>query len=150
MNRAVLTLLGLGAAAVLAIFVGKQFLGGAEEAKDRREVVLTGLTLPRLESLHVLEDSELPEGLDPPGVGASFLFIEVAILYPSAAREPAGDPYELSRINGTSATASSVDKETEDTDEGIYVSLVFKVTDTFEHAALVRGDVQLLERIERP
>ncbi|MEE8105068.1 MAG: hypothetical protein V3T86_05995, partial [Planctomycetota bacterium] len=100
MNRAVLTMLGLGAAAVLAIFVGKQFLGSAEDAKDRREGVLTGLTQPRLEALEVLEDSELPEGIEPPGVGASFIFIEVDILYPSAAREPDGDPYSLSRING--------------------------------------------------
>jgi hypothetical protein len=150
MNRAVLTLLGLGAAAVLAIFIGKQFLGSAEDAKDRREDDLTGLTLPRLESINVLEDSELPQGIEPPGVGDSFMYIEVDILYPSAAREPDGDPYGLAGINGRSDTTAPVSKQTEETDDGIYVALVFRVSDAFEHAALVRGERKLLERIEAP
>ena len=148
MKRAVVTLLGVSVLAVAAFFVIPYALGPAEDAAERRQGVLTGLTKPRLLDCLILEDADLPAGVPPPPVGRDVLYISVELLYPGATREPDSGSYKLIEINGVANDmADAVHVSKEEDDAGFYVDVVFRTDVNFDHARLLRGDTIVIRKV---
>ena len=148
MKRAVVTLLGIAALAVTAIVISHYALGPVEDAAERRQGVLTGLTKPRLIECLILEDADLPEGVPPPPVGRDVLYMSVGILYPGATKEPDQGLYKLVEINGVKENlVSAVHVSKEEADEGFYVDAVFLTDSQFDHAELWRGAATVIKKV---
>ena len=148
MKRAVVTLLGVSVLAVAAFFVIPYALGPAEDAAERSQGVLTGLTKPRLLECLILEDADLPAGVPPPPVGRDVLYISVGVLYPGATREPDNGDYKLVGINGVANDmAEAVHVSREEADAGFYIDAVFRINISFDHAALMRGDATVIKKV---
>jgi len=147
-KKTVATALGLGVLAFGAIVFGRQMLKPAAEKQERSRTVLTGLTEPRLRSCRVLEDSEIPEGLDKPRVGEDLDYLGVEIHYPGAARVPDHAGLFLGLVNGREgADLPPLHRETYEDEEGAYLYLVFRVEGTFEFGQIRRDDAVVLPRV---
>ncbi len=148
MRRVVITLLGIALLAGAAIFIMRQFLKPEAEKAERKEPVLTGAYDVRLDSCHILEDHELPEGLEPPAVGDESLYLRVVALYPGRDNAPPAAQHFLDRVNGEAETyLRPVHSASEVTAEGHYIQLVFLVPPTFELARLMHEDKTVIERV---
>ncbi len=148
MRRALITLLGIAILAGAAIFIMRQFLKPAAEKAERKEPVLTGAYDVRLDSCRVLEDHELPEGLEPPGVGDESLYLLVVALYPGRDNAPPAEQHFLGRVNGEAeGTLRPVHSSSEVAADGQYISLVFRAPPEFESARLMHEDKTLVERV---
>ena len=148
MKRAVVTLLGVTVLAAAAFVVIHYALGPAEDAAERRQGVLTGLTAPRLLDCLILEDADLPAGVPPPPVGRDVLYISVGVLYPSATQEPDNGSYKLVEINGVANNiVEAIHVSREEADAGFYVDAVFRTDVNFDYAHLVRGDVIVIRKV---
>ena len=149
MKRAVVTLLGIGVLAVTAIVISHYVLGPAEDAAERRQGVLTGLTSPRLLDCLILEDADLPDGVPPPPVGRDVIYISVGVFYPGAIKEPDEGLYRLVEINGIKEnTLDAVHVSKEETDEGFYVDAVFRTDSNFDQAELRRGGATVVKKVK--
>jgi hypothetical protein len=148
-GRGTLTLLGIAAVAVAAIFIAKGMLRPAKEEVERLAPVLTGQYAPQLQECVLLEDSQLPEGLAPPKVDEDLRYVQVEILYPGVEKTPPPADHLLERVNGGGgAPLEPVWNDTDVTEDGAYVYLIYKATTSFEYARLTRRGEVVLERID--
>jgi len=148
-GRAALTILGLAILAVAAIFVARRMVRPAKEKVERSREVLTKAYDARLDECVVPEDADISAaGLEPPEVGADWIYLLVVVLYPGAAQVPEPDNHTLIAVDdrpGTRIEPSKVSTTTEE--EGAFLELIFKVDATFDHARLVRDDSIVLRRV---
>lgn len=149
MNRSTATVVGITILAGGAIFVGRAMLRPATEEVERREPVLTGAMNPRLHECRMLEDTELPEGIEPPQVGEDVLYLRVAVLYPGVAEAPAAKEHVLDKVNGDpAATLAPAHAENAPADgDGAVARLTFRVDSGFRFARVSRDGKAVLEKV---
>lgn len=146
MGKAGINVLGLGAIAVAAILIAKGMLKPTQEKVERNANVLSGAYEPRIVEFRVLEDSELPEGVEAPPVGAAEFCFVLAVLYPEHASLPEG-AHRLVEVNGViDDVLDPIHVEEATDEEGATVYLTFRSDGTFRFAHVARGDTVLVER----
>jgi hypothetical protein len=148
-GRTALTLVGIAALAVAAVFIAQRMLQPTQEKVEQGQKVLTQAYRPKLLECYVLEDAEVPAGLPRPDVSEDLLYLAVLVLYPGVDRAPPGD-HRFAAVNGGEGTLDPADVATEADDEGTTMTLVFKVDSSFEFARLVRGEEVLFDRVALP
>jgi hypothetical protein len=137
-----MTLLGLAVVAGGAMLVGGAFLEPEKDKQDAGKKVLTGAYDAQIQECVILEDSELPKGVEPPGIGSEERYVRVVVLFPGVPTiAGTGIDYTLNNVNGDkdSSLTSAASEITAD-DAGVLLTLVYKTDDEFERATLVRGE----------
>jgi hypothetical protein len=147
MRRTVLTLFGLAIVAGGAILVGGAFLEPEKEKRDASQDVLTGAYDARVEECVILEDNELPKGVEPPELGSSERYVRVVILFPGVPTIAGkGSDYVLQDVNGQkNLRLAPVDAEIVADEAGVFLTVVYKSDDEFQRAKLVRGEEVLAD-----
>ena len=147
--RVIATILGLAILAGGGFLIARMIVPGASEPEHKRESVLTGAYTPRLEEVGILEDADLPRGIEAPGIDSDTLYLFVVVLFPGAPNVPDHGAHKLDRINGVSDKAlDPVHTSAEYVEgEGTYLELVYRIDGEFEHAWLVRDGKAIVERI---
>ncbi len=148
MRRTLITILGIAAIAVGAVLVAQKFAGPAGEKAEASQKVLTHAYKPKFDRCRALDDEEVPESLPRPGVDEDLVYVGVVILYPGVDRVPEPRDHRLIGVNGADAYLEPVHTEIEESEDGAYLTLVFRATNAFQFARLVRGEEVLFERID--
>jgi hypothetical protein len=148
-NRSVATIAGLAIVAGAAIFIGRAWLKPASERAEARKGVLSGAYDARTEYCDFLQDSELPEGLEPPDVGSDLLYLRVVVLFPEVATiNGKAEDYELAHVNGDpKQTLAPVHSSIEAIDEGVLLTLTFASDASFDSARLMLDETMVVENV---
>ena len=97
----------------------------------------------------ILEDSELPSGIVAPTVGERHLFMRVELLYPGVRKAAASKAHILSHVNGRGGPAiEPVHGESLTDEDGVLVSLIYRIDDDFDFARLESDGKALIDRVE--
>jgi len=145
MTRAIASLLGIGILIGGGILLVRLLQPTEPATPPKPTAVLTGAYAPVLVDSAVLQDHELPAGLEPPGVGSDTIYLQIVIQYPGAANVPDPEKHHLDHVRGGGApTLSPVDIDTWEGEGGAMLALVFRTLNTFESARLVRGTAVIL------
>jgi hypothetical protein len=147
-GKAGATILGLAVLAGVAIYVGKSYLSPAGEQAERDESVLTGALDPRIDSVELLEDSDLPEGVDAPMVGDLTRYVRVTIFYPDRPQAPAGEDHKLTRVNVGEFDSDPVHTAASIDEDGARVIVVYRVGAAFDWGRIERDGTVIAERFE--
>ena len=148
MGKAGATILGLALLAGVAFYVGQSFLQPAAEHTERGESVLTGGLDPKIELVTILEDSELPRGLEAPEVDEDLMYLSVEIFYPERPSFPEPEAHHLTACNeGAWFKAEPVHIHAEVTPDGTRASLIYRVGGEFEWGRITHGETVIAERI---
>jgi len=147
-RRLAATIFGVVLIAGAAVIAGK-FLFPAKSDRDAKHGAdLNRHYAPKLADCRFLEDTELPEGIEPPEVGAADLYLAVVVLYPGVAAPPKEGEFALDRINGHPQTRVLPVAATADADdEGATVRLVFLVRHDFQYGRITLDGKPVLEKI---
>ncbi len=146
--RSWVTTLGLAALAIGAVWVAKTMIGPTQEKVERGQSVLNAAAAARVVECRILEDSELPEGLERPGVGGRTVYLLVAIHYPGYAAAPGLANHSLIRVNGRpDTTLQPVHTASEPDEDGATGYLTFRTTLDHSFAKLIHGDKVLAESL---
>ena len=148
MGRTILTILGIAAIGGAAVFIAQKFAGPAGEKAEANQKVLTHAYKPKFEECRELTDEEVPDSLPRPGVDEDLVYVGVVVLYPGVDRVPEPRDHRLIGVNGGDGYLEPVHTEIEAGEEGAYLTLVFRATNAFQFARLVRGEEVLFERID--
>ncbi len=149
-GRTLLTILGIAAIAVAAVLVAQKFAGPAGEKAEANQKVLTHAYKPKFHECRALDDDEVPESLPRPGVDEDLVYVSVVILYPGVDRVPEPRDHRLIGVNGADGYLEPVHIEFSESEEGAYLTLIFRANNEFHFARLVRGEEVLFERIDLP
>ena len=110
---------------------------------------LPGVNLDKALSLaSALEDEEIPESLPRPAVDEDLVYVAVVVLYPGVDRVPEPLGHRLLGVNGAHAALDPADAICTESEEGAYVTLIFRTDNSFQFGRLVRGEETLFERVE--
>jgi hypothetical protein len=147
-RRLAATLVGVLLIAGAAVIVGK-FLFPAKPAHTAKgEGILSKEYAPRLRECRFLEDTELPEGVEPPEVGAPEAYLLVVVLYPGVAAAPKSTEFALDRINGHPQTRIEPVSSAEEVDDaGAAIHLVFLARHDFQYGRVTLDGKPVLEKI---
>ena len=148
MGKAGTTILGLAVLVGAAIFVGRSYLMPGGEGGERDDSVLTGALDPRVDSVELLEDADLPEGVEPPKVGDLARYVRVTILYPGQPRAPEPEEHKLTQVNAGDFDADPVHGETLVEAEGARVVLIYRTSADFEWGRIELGEKVIAERFQ--
>jgi len=129
-------------------YVGDSFLNPAGEQVEREESVLTGALDPRIESALLLEDADLPEGVEPPKVGELTRYLQVTILYPDRPTAPGAEEHLLSQVNAGAHQEKPVHGEIIAGEDGSRVLATYRVSADFEWGQLRLGKEIIAEHFE--
>jgi len=149
MKRMLFTIIGLAIVAGGALWFSSAYLKPHAEQAQAKEGVLSGAYDARLETCALLQDTELPKGIEPPDIGSDLRYLQVVVLFPEVKSiEGRGEEYVLDLINGKrteamTPVATGIDIEA----EGLFLTLTYRTDDGFEHARLRRGKVVIVERV---
>ena len=146
MGKSGVTILGFAVLAGAVIYVGQSYLNPAGEKAERDESVLTGALDPRIEYAELLEDADLPEGIDAPKVGDLTRFMRVLILYPDQPRAPDPMTHKLTQVSAGTFDATPVHGETSSDAEGARIVVVYRVSAEFEWGRIERDEKVITER----
>jgi len=120
-----------------------------EDRAEANQAVLGGAYDPRPVECRMLDDGELPEGLEVPGIDDELRYVVVVLFYPHAAAAPSPIEHLLDHINGDAQEVlRPVHVSSEVEDEGIYLTLVYRTTIHFEHARMIRDRKPIVGRID--
>lgn len=147
MGRTILTILGIAAIAVGAVFIAQRFANPAKEKVQANQKVLTGAYKPQLIDCLVLEDPEVPESLPRPGVDEDLVYVAIVVLYPGVERVPEPKDHRLIGVNGRDEYLEPAHIDYEVTEEGAELTLVFRTDSSFQFGRLVRGATELFESV---
>jgi hypothetical protein len=147
MGRTILTILGIAAIAVGAVFIAQRFANPAKEKLQANQKVLTGAYKPQLVDCLVLEDTEVPESLPRPGVDEDLVYVAIIVLYPGVERVPEPKDHRLIGVNGRDEYLEPAHLDYEETEEGAELTLVFRTDSSFQFGRLVRGATEIFERV---
>lgn len=131
-----------------AVIAGKFLFPTKHATGAKGEGILTKEYAPRLRECRFLEDTELPEGLAAPEVGAAEAYLLVVVLYPGVAAAPAATAFALDKVNGhplTRIEPASLAADVEE--EGAVVHLVFLVKHDFAYGRVTLDGKPVLEKI---
>lgn len=149
MGRTAWTIIALAGIAVGAIFLARGMLNPAKEKVEQKQAVLNSEARPRVTDCLVVEDADLPDELEPPPVGASFMYVAVTVFYPDFPDVPDLEKHVLDAVNGNAkARLTPVHTAVELDPIGAYAILIYKTDPAFTHARLLRGDQVIDERVE--
>ena len=142
-------ILGIALVAGAAIFIGLEFLKPASESAQAKEDVLSGAYAARVEVCTLLEDAELPEGLEPPEIGSTQRYLRVVVLFPEVnVIKGAKDEYHLDRVNGSrDDPLTPVHSDLTQEDDGAVLTLTYATDIEFDNARLVHDDIVIVERV---
>jgi len=148
-QKGVFGILGIAVVAGAAIFIGREFLKPASERAQAQEKVLSGAYDPRIEFCSLLEDAELPEGLEPPEVGSTQRYLRVIVLFPEVnVIKGAKHEYHLDRINGSrDDPLEPVHSDLAQDEDGVVLTLTYATDSGFENARLVHDDIVIVKRV---
>jgi len=147
MGRTILTILGIAAIAVGAVFIAQRFASPAKEQMQAGQKVLTRAYEPTLVECVLLEDSDVPEALPKPEVDEDLAYVAVVLLYPGVERVPEPKDHRLIGINGQDGYLEPAHIDYEVTEDGAELTLVFRTDSSFQFGRLVRGETVLFERV---
>lgn len=147
MGRTILTILGIAALAIVAVIFAQKMTTPAQEKVEAGKKVLTNAYEPRLEDCYVPQDAELPAGIRRPGVDEDLVYVAVVVLYPGVDQAPTPAEHRLIGVNGGDAVLEPLRTSTEVTEEGTYLTLLFRTDHTFEFGRLAREKEILFERV---
>jgi len=147
MGRTVLTMLGIAALAVGAVLLAQRFASPAKEQVQQRQKELTHAYEARLVECYQLQDTEIPAGLDRPGVDEDLVYVAIVVLYPGVDRVPQPKDHRLIGVNGQNEYLEPAHIDYTLTEEGAELTLVFKTDNAFQFGRLVRGDKTLFDRV---
>jgi hypothetical protein len=148
MGRTILTILGIAAIAVGAVFIAQRFANPAKEQAQAKEKVLTDAYDPQLVECRPLEDSEVPASLPRPGVDEDLIYIAIVVLYPGVDRVPEPKNHRLIGVNGEDRYLEPAHIDYAVVEEGAELTLVFRTDNSFQYGRLVRGETPLFERVD--
>lgn len=149
MKKAFGPLIGIAIVGGAAFLFGGAMLSPSKEQVEQRTPVLTGAYEVRLIECAVLGDSELPDGIAAPTVGESHVFMLVELLYPGVQRAAPFKEHVLSHVNGVRGPPlEPVHGESLPEEEGVVVSLVYRIDEDFEYARLESGGKTLVDRLK--
>jgi len=146
-GRGATAALGLTILAIAAIFLAKGMLQPTQEEVERTKDVLNKDALPRLNECRELGLDELPEGLEPPGVGATHFYLSIVVFFPGYATVEGAEDYRLTEMDGRSVALSPMHTEVATEEDGAYVSLIFRLDDPFSSARLMHGEEEILAKV---
>jgi len=147
-GKATASILGFAVLAGVAFYVGKSFLSPSSEKAEREESVLTGALDPRIEYAEMLEDADLPDGIDAPKVGDSTRYMRITILYPDRPRAPGPEEHMLTEVNAGEFTADPVHGIVSEDEEGARIIVIYRVSADFEWGRIERGERVIAKRFE--
>ncbi len=148
MGRILLTILGIAAIGVGAVFVAQRFMGPASEKVEASQKVLTQAYKPKFVECRAIEDDEIPESLPRPGVDEDLVYVTIVVLYPGVDRIPEPRDHRLIGVNGADGFLEPADVSYTESEEGAYLKLVFRTDNAFQFGKLVRGEEVLFDRVE--
>jgi len=151
MTRAIASMIGIGLLIGGGIFLIRLLQPTESPSPPKKEEVLTGAYAPVLVEYAVLQDHELPQGIEPPGVGSDVIYLQLIVQYPGAASVPEVAAHKLDRVQRGGAPAlTPVHAEAWDDEGGPKLALVFRTLASFRSGRLMRGETVVLEdfRIE--
>jgi hypothetical protein len=147
MGRTILTILGIAAIAVGAVFVAQRFASPAKEQVQASQKVLTDAYKPSLVECVLLEDADVPESLPKPDVDEDLVYVAVVVLYPGVERVPEPKDHRLIGVNGRDEYLEAAHLDYAVTEDGAELTLVFRTDSSFQFGRLVRGETLLFERV---
>jgi len=135
------TTIGLAALAIGAVWVAKTMVQPTKEKVERKQAVLNSEASARVTECRILEDYELPRGLERPGVGDDTMYILVTVHYPGYPEAPELMQHHLIRVDGREGARLEPSHAVSETDEdGSYAVLTFRTTQDFTFATLRPGE----------
>ncbi len=149
MGRILLTIFGIAAIGVGAVLFAQRFMGPASEKAQANQKVLTQAYTPKFVECRALEDDEIPDSLTRPGVDEDLVYIAVVVLYPGVERVPEPRAHRLIGVNGADGFLEPESVDYDVTEEGAELTLIFRATNGFQFARLVRDAEVIFERVER-
>lgn len=138
----------IAAIGVGAVLVAQRFIGPASEKVEAGQKILTQAYKPKFELCRALADDEIPESLPRPGVDEDLVYVEVVILYPGVDRVPEPRDHRLIGVNGADGFLEPESVDYAESEQGAFLTLVFRADNAFQFARLVRGEEVLFERVE--
>jgi hypothetical protein len=147
-GRIIFTILGFAAIGVGGIFIAQRYAGPAAEKAEAGKKVLTHAYEPQFRGCRALDDEEVPESLPRPGVDEDLVYVEVVVLYPGVERVPEPRAHRLIGVNGADGALEPETIDVSETEEGAFLTLVFRADNAFQFARLVRDEEVLFERID--
>jgi hypothetical protein len=148
-GRTAWTIIALAGIAVGAIFLARSMLNPAKEKAEQKQAVLNEDARPRVTECVVLDDADLPDGVERPAVGTDVLYVSVTIFYPDFPEVPMPEKHVLDTVNGNANTRLEPVHTTTELDPlGAYGILIYKTNSAFVHARLLRGEEVVEERVE--
>jgi len=148
MGRTVLTILGIAAFAIGAVFLAQRFASPAKEQVQQGQRVLTHAYDAQFAECYQLQDSEIPAGLPKPGVDEDLVYVAVVVLYPGVERVPEPKDHRLIGVNGENEYLEPAHIDYAVTEEGAELTLVFRTDNAFRFGRLVRGEKTIQDRVE--
>lgn len=147
MGRTILTILGIAAIAVGAVYIAQRFAAPAKEQAQAKEKILTDAYEPQVLECYQLQDSDVPAGLPKAGVDEDLIYVAVVVLYPGVDRVPEPKEHRFIGINGRDDYLEPVHIDYQVTEDGAELTLVFRTVNSFQYGRLVRGEKQISERV---
>jgi len=149
-QKGVVGIIGIALVAGVAIYLGRAYLKPATERAQAKTSVLSGAYDVRVEACTILEDDELPEGLEPPAIGSSDRYVQLVVLFPEVTVIK-GDKheYQLDSINGMRGDPidpSHADIAVED--DGVVLTLTYRTDEDFEYARVVHDGNVIVQKAE--
>jgi len=148
MGRTILTIFGIAAIAVGAVFVAQRFASPAKEQVQQSQKVLTQAYEAQLVECYQLQDSDIPDGLPKPAVDEDLVYVAVVVLYPGVERVPEPKDHRLIGVNGENTHLEPAHIDYAVSEEGAELTLVFRTDNGFRYGRLVRGEKTISERVE--
>ena len=147
-QKSVITIISIALIAGVAIYLGRVYLKPAKERAEAKEAVLSGAYDARVEVCSMLEDHELPEGVEAPEIGSTERYVQLIVLFPEVnIIKGAKYEYQLDRINGGEGDPiDPVHADIEVEEDGVVLTLTYKTDEDFEHGRLVHDGNVIVEK----
>jgi len=142
------TILGFAALVGAVFYIGQSFLDPAAERAEQEQTVLTGALDPVVEFAEMLEDADLPQGIDPPGVGDDIRYVRVSVLYPDRAKTPEASAHLLAEAERGEFVTEPAHATGSVTEEGARVVLIYRVDSRFEWGRIEHNENTVIARFE--
>ncbi len=146
MGRGATAILGLAVLAVCAVFLAKGLVEPKQEELERSKDVLNAEAQPRLVGCTELSDVERPKELPAPPVGADYFYLTVTVLFPGFATVE-GEKEHVLVVDG-GGSKKTLHSEVEIDDDGAYLTMIFRVDGDFESGRLLRGETEVIKRVQ--
>ena len=148
MGKSGATILGFAALVAAVFYIGQSYLDPAAERAEQEQTVLTGALDPVVEFAEMLEDADLPQSIEPPGVGDDIRYVRVSVLYPDRANAPEASVHLLAEAERGEFVAEPAQATGSVTEDGARVVLIYRVDSRFEWGRIEHNEKTVIARFE--